>query len=79
MAGFVALFPLTLKTSTSWRLRSSPSVSSASVPLSTLLTGTCEYYFGTSFGREVKPYWREESDGAGCKGEDGRRLSKGKC
>lgn len=76
---FVALFPLTLKTSTSWRLRSSPLVSLASVLLSTLLTGTCEYYFGAYFGREVKPYWREESDGAGCKGEDGRRPSKGRC
>lgn len=72
MGGFsVALSPLTLPTSTSLPPRSSLSVSSASVLLSTPLTFTCEYYFGIYIGREAKPYWRDKSDAAGGRGEDG--------
>lgn len=47
---FVALSPLTLPTSTSLPPRSSLSVFSASVPPSTPLTTTCEYYSGTCMG-----------------------------
>lgn len=73
MVGFsVALSPLTLPTNTSLPPRSSLSVSSASVLLSTPLTFTCEYYFGTYIGREAKSYRRDESDAAGGRGEEGR-------